>query len=274
MVKLICYNIEYCEGIEGHWYQYLKFWKIFFPPKHLDQRIVDALKQFHPDILALVEVDVGSFRAHGIDEVRFLEEKLHLKSFVEKIKYPLKGWLKLFHHTPILDKQANAIISKYHISKVTYHLFDRGTKRVVIEATISHPFKMTLLLAHLALGKHARARQIHELIDIVNQAQKPAILMGDFNTFHGAEEIQELLQKTHLKDMITLDHESLPLTEPAWHPKRRLDYILTSPEIKVDKYSVLNFHFSDHLPLMIDFEIRKNNKLKNNTLLNKVVNLK
>ena len=45
MVKLITYNIEYCEGIEGRWYQYLKLWKIFFPPKNLDRRLVKALKK-------------------------------------------------------------------------------------------------------------------------------------------------------------------------------------------------------------------------------------
>jgi len=107
MVRLICYNIEYCEGIEGIWYQYLEFWKIFFPPKKLDQQLVDALKRVKPDILALVEVDTGSFRSKGKDEVRFLEHKLKLNNMVEKIKYPLHGWLRLFHHVPILDKQAS-----------------------------------------------------------------------------------------------------------------------------------------------------------------------
>ena len=67
MVKLICYNIEYCEGMEGLWYQYLKLWKIFFPPKNLDLRIVHALKKLKPDILALVEVDIGSWRSRGKD---------------------------------------------------------------------------------------------------------------------------------------------------------------------------------------------------------------
>ncbi len=257
MVKLITYNIEYCEGMEGIWYQYLKFWKIFFPPKRLDQKIVQALKKIKPDILALIEVDIGSLRARGKDEVRFLEEKLNLHDFVEKVKYPLKGWLKLFHHVPILDKQANALISKYKISKVRYHVFHEGTKRMVIEATVHCPKPVTLLVAHLALGTKARGRQIEELITIVNAIKNPVILMGDFNTFHGESEIKKLLHQTHLKDKISLDKKDLPLTEPAWHPTKRLDYILTSPQIKVKKYSVLNFHFSDHLPLMIEFEVRK-----------------
>jgi len=257
MVKLIVYNIEYCEGIEGIWYQYLKFWKIFFPPKNLDKEIVSALHEINPDILALVEVDTGSFRSRGKDEVRFLEKNLQLNSFVEKIKYPLKGWLKLFHHVPILDKQANAIISRFNLTKIKYHLFHEGTKRVIIEATVNCPEKVTLLLAHLALGKKTRTMQIKELIKIVNKIKNPVILMGDFNTFNGEEEIKELLKKAHLDDKISLDKESLPLTEPAWHPSRRLDYILTSSKIKVKKYSVLHFPFSDHLPLMIDFTVKK-----------------
>jgi hypothetical protein len=47
----------------GFWYDYLKFWKIFFPPKNLDQKIVDSLKKLNPDLVALIEVDTGSFRA-------------------------------------------------------------------------------------------------------------------------------------------------------------------------------------------------------------------
>ena len=256
MVRLITYNIEYCEGIAGKWYQYLKFWKIFFPPKHLDERIVKALKKLKPDILALIEVDTGSLRARHKDEVRFLEEKLQYHDVVEAIKYPLKGWLRLFHHVPILDKQANALISRYKISNVKYHLFREGTKRMVIEATMHFPKQVTLLVAHLALGGKARAQQIQELIYIVNYIHNPVILMGDFNTFHGEVEIQELLKKTHLKDKIGLDKNSLPYTEPAWHPTRRLDYILTSRRIKVKKYSILPFHFSDHLPLMIEFTVK------------------
>lgn len=255
MVRLICYNIEYCEGIEGLWYQYLEFWKIFFPPKGLDQRIVDSMKRLKPDILALVEVDTGSFRAKK-DEVVFFEKKLGMKSFVEKVKYPFYHWLKLFHYVPILNKQANAIISKFKISKVRYHLFHEGTKRMIIQVDIHCPKKVTLLLAHLALGGKTRAKQIEELIKIVNNIKNPVILMGDFNTFRGPAELEKLRKETHLKDNARLDKYSLTLTQPTWHPLKRLDYVLLSPSIKVKKYRVLNFPFSDHLPLMVEFIVK------------------
>ena len=255
MVKLVCYNIEYCEGMEGLWYQYLKFWKMFFPSKNLDQKMVDALKKLNLDILALVEVDTGSFRAKK-DEVVFFEKKLGMKSFVEKIKYPFKGWLKLFHYVPLFKKQANAIISKYKISNVKYHLFHEGTKRVVIQATVKCPKPVTLLLAHLALGTKARTKQIEELVSIVNSIKTPVILMGDFNTFNGETEVQKLLTESHLKDKIGLSQNSIGLTQPTWHPSRRLDYVLVSKQIKVKKYEVLNYPFSDHMPLFVEFDVK------------------
>lgn len=255
MNRLIVYNIEYCEGMTGQWWEYLYFWRIFFPPPGLDKQIVEHLKKLNPDILALVEVDTGSFRAKK-DEVVYFEKQLGMKSFVEKVKYPIHGWLKFFHHVPILDKQANAIIAKKKLSKVKYHVFHEGTKRLIIEATIHVPKKVTLLLAHLALGGETRAQQIKELIKIVNKIKNPVILMGDFNTFHGEEEIASLLEKTHLHHQFEMDKTSQTLTEPTFHPSKRLDYVLTSKQVKVKNYQVLNFHFSDHLPLMVDFEVK------------------
>jgi endonuclease/exonuclease/phosphatase family metal-dependent hydrolase len=262
MVRVISYNIEYCEGIPGKWYQYLKLWKIFFPPKNLDQRIIKTLKKLKPDILTLIEVDTGSLRSRGRDEVKFIEKEMGMRSFVEKVKYPMNGFAGLFHHVPILNKQANAIISRYKLTNIKYHVFHEGTKRMIIEATVNCPKPVTLLAAHLALGGETRAKQIDELVKIVNKIKNPVILMGDFNTFHGVEEIKKLLTKTHLKDKIALDKESVPFTEPAWHPHLRLDYILTSSDLKVNKYSILHFNFSDHLPIMIDFEFKKTKKIK------------
>ena len=257
MVCLICYNIEYCEGMDGIWYHYLKLWNIFFPPKKLEARLLEALSNLKPDILALVEVDTGSIRTKRKDKVQFIKQQLKLKDFVAIVQYPFKGWLKLFHKIPILNKQANALVSRYKFQNVKYHILNEGTKRMVIEASVKCPKKVTLLLAHLALGRRARAKQLNELVKVVNSIGNPVILMGDFNTFNGVEEINGILKNTKLKDMVKLEKKSLHYTEPAKNPKRRLDYILTSPELAINNYSILNFHFSDHLPVMVNFEFKK-----------------
>jgi endonuclease/exonuclease/phosphatase family metal-dependent hydrolase len=236
--------------MSGHWYEYLQLWRIFFPPKKLDYAMAHALEQYNPDILALIEVDIGSFRAKR-DEAVFFKEQLHMRSYVEKIKYGEK-WLSLFHHIPILSKQANALISRYALKNVKYHVLHEGTKRVVIEATVECPQRITLLLAHLSLGKKTRSRQIEELKKIVNAIDNEVILMGDFNTFNGSLEIIKLLEETKLDYKYLLDTKIL--TQPSFHPSRCLDYVLYSKGIQVEQYRTLNIHFSDHLPLCVDFK--------------------
>tara|TARA_Y100000310_G_scaffold299740_1_gene334836 strand:- start:38 stop:805 length:768 start_codon:yes stop_codon:yes gene_type:complete len=254
MTRLILYNIEYCEGLTGHWYEYLKFWRTFSPPKGLDKLIIEKLKKEKPDILGLVEVDKGSFRS-GKDEGVFISKSLGMNNIVEKVKYPLTGYLKLFHHVPILNKQSNSISSKYSLTDIKYHVLHEGTKRVIIEATAQLKKPVTLLLAHLALGGNTRKKQIKELIKIVNKIKNPVILMGDFNTFRGEVEIKDLLRKTCLQNKKSLHKDSQTLTEPSYHPKRRLDYVLTSSQIRVKDYKVLPYVLSDHLPLEVDFKV-------------------
>jgi len=254
MVRLICYNIEYCEGMLGAWWEYLKFWRVLRTPPTLKNRIIAALRKRKPDIFAMVEADIGSFRSRHKDQVRYFADQLGFKSIEEAIKYPLQGWLRLFHYVPILNKQANAIISRYRISSTKYHVLHEGTKRVVIEVTVHVPEKLTLLLAHLALGASARRRQIHELVGIVNAIPNPVILMGDFNTFHGESEILYLLKHTHLFHRWKLSPNA-KYTEPAVAPSRRLDYVLTSDHVHVKHYHALDFKFSDHLPLEVDFDV-------------------
>lgn len=257
MVRLITYNIEYCEGIVGKWYQYLNLLRVFSPPPLLDLQIVEELGKMKPDILALVEADGGSVRSRGVDQAQFIGDALELHHVAEHVKYPFRGWMKMFHHMPILGAQENAIASRYSLSNVKYHMLHEGTKRLVIEATVSCPRKVTLLLAHLALSGRVREKQIKELVKLVNKIKNPVILMGDFNTFNGEKEIQMLLDESHLNDRVSLDRKTNHFTQPAWHPSRRLDYVLTSKKVKVNSYRVLPFQFSDHLPLMVDFGFRK-----------------
>ncbi|MBT7902514.1 hypothetical protein HN587_01530 [Candidatus Woesearchaeota archaeon] len=255
MVKLICYNVEYCKGNEGLWYQYLQFWKVFRRPKKLDQKILEKLKPIDPDIVALIEVDTGSFRAHK-DDVVFFEKGLHMKSFVEKMQYPFISWIKLFSYIPLMNQHSNGAISKYQFEDVKYHELSSGVKRIVVEATVRCPKPITLLIAHLSLGKGSRTKQIKDLIKIINKCKHPVILMGDLNTVHGTGEMESLLQKTHLNDKFKINPFSLRKTFPTWSPNRRLDYILTSQKIKVKDYRVLDFHFSDHRPLFIEFDVK------------------
>jgi len=257
MVRLIVYNVEYCEGMTGKWYDYLKFWRMFSPPPNIEKKLISWLKKKKPDILALIEVDRGSFRSRFEDVPQLIEHKLGFTSMVDFVKYPFVSIMRLFHFLPLLREQSNALLSKYPLYEVKHHLLHEGTKRVIIEASVNCPKKLTLFVAHLALGTKTRKKQLKELADIIVKKKNPVILMGDFNTFHGREELDYLIKKTHLKDTYELDYTKIKFTEPAFHPCRRLDYILVSKEIKVRDYEILRAEFSDHLPVLLDFEFKK-----------------
>ncbi len=257
MVRLITYNIEYEEGLPGHWYDYLKFWRLFWAPAKVHDQLLQFLKEQKPDILALIEVDRGSLRTHFHDDPLDFEMKLRFSSLVEVLKYPVKGVMRAFHFVPILREQSNALLSRYKLTDIKQRFLKEGTKRVIIEASVHCPHRVTLLVAHLALGLKTRKKQLDELAGIVNGITNPVILMGDFNTFHGLHELDHLRRLTHLKDSYSLHPSCLPYTQPAWKPSRRLDYVLVSPQIKVHDYRVLKVEFSDHLPVQVDFDVRE-----------------
>ena len=256
MVRLVLYNIEYEEGLVGHWYDYLKIWRIFSQSPKLNQKLINFLKKLKLDIIALIEVDKGSFRTRFKDMPQFIEHQLDFTSLVDWIKYPFVSYLRLFHFIPILSKQCNALMSKYKLYGIKHHMFKEGTKRVVIEASVNCPKKVTLLVAHLALGAKTRAKQIKELAKIVNCIKNEVILMGDFNTFHGIHELDYLFKKTNLKDCAQLDYSKIKYTEPTWHPSKRLDYVLVSKGINIKDYEILKANFSDHLPVLVEFQVK------------------
>jgi endonuclease/exonuclease/phosphatase family metal-dependent hydrolase len=117
-------------------------------------------------------------------------------------------------------------------------------------------------------GDEARkqsVRLIHEKIIQLNKEELPVILMGDLNLEPETEEIKFL--KSYYKDTKeTAKHVFGPsgtfnayeFDEPV---TRRIDYIFTKGNIKVNKYAVLSDskdlrYPSDHLPVIVQLELQ------------------
>ena len=254
MARLIFYNIEYLEGTDGNKVSYLEFWKRIAHPHGIEVKIADALKKYNPDVVAFAEVGGKNF-VEG-DYFSHIKKELGMKHHVKRVKYDLRGKFNALKEVPFLNKQSNAVMSKRKLSEIKTIYLHEGIKRTVIKVDINFGRKIAILIVHLALGKKTRKKQIEELAGIVRKIKTPVILAGDFNTFDGESEIKALLKEASLRHEFKI-HGGRIFTYPSCHPKRRFDYILTSKEIKVKKYSVLKMPFSDHLPVMIDFEVKK-----------------
>ena len=253
MVRLILYNIQYCGGTTKSIFQYLDLYHLFRSKKNLDDKMIEFLKSYNPDILALIEIDGGGRRSKKRNEPEYFAKKLHLPNIVHAIKYHLTGVFKKF---PVMRFQENAVLAKKPLHDVKYHLLKNGTKKLVIQAELDLNKPVTLLVVHLALFKKTRLKQFNELIELINKIKGPIILMGDFNTFK-EEELQILLKHTNLIDAYSQKPpKDIKFTEPSWKPKYRLDNVLVSPQIKIDNYEIIDAHFSDHLPVLVDFSLK------------------
>lgn len=212
--------------------------------KHLDA-LIDFLKEWDPDVLGLVEVDAGSFRSERENQARKIAEALgHHHTY--KSKYPEEH--PLWSRIPVLNKQGNAFISKDTITREQFHYVTRGVKRLVLELELQ---EVVFLLVHLALSFQVRQQELRELKRIVKQVQKPCIVAGDFNVMTGHEELELFKEAAGLTDP-----SPVPVaTYPSWNPSKELDFILHSPGIRVQKVHTPQVEYSDHLPLICDFEV-------------------
>ena len=150
---------------------------------------------------------------------------------------------------PLMSKQGNAFLANEAISKMHFHYFDKGVKRLVIQLEMED---FCIYLVHLALNYRARQKQLGDLYGLVRDCKKPKIIAGDFNALWGDDEIRLFLAAT---EMTNPNIENKP-SFPSWAPKRQLDFILYSKEIECKKFWMPQVTLSDHLPLLIDFELK------------------
>jgi endonuclease/exonuclease/phosphatase family metal-dependent hydrolase len=207
--------------------------------------IIEFIRSLDPDIMGLVEVDEGSYRARRRNQAEIIAEELGHYHVYES-KYGVASFTR---RLPIFSKQGNAFLSRDTIANERFHYFEQGVKRLVIELELEN---LTIFLVHLALTFRTRQHQLSDLYELVKGTPTPHIVAGDFNAHWGDREIDLFLAATGLANSNATGMPSFP----SRAPKRQLDFILHSPEIESRKLWIPNVTYSDHLPLVWDFEMR------------------
>lgn len=210
--------------------------------KHLE-RLIGFVEAVDPDVLGLLEVDTGSGRTGRVNQVELIANRLR-HDYRCSVKY---GERSIGRGVPILRNQANAVLAKAEISGGEFHYFPVGFKRLIIEVEVAG---VRFFLVHLALSRRVRRKQLAALADIAT-GRGPVVVAGDFNAFSGIGELRPLMADLGLR---SANADSIP-TYPSWRPKRELDFVLHSEDITVERFLVPDVHFSDHLPLVVDFRV-------------------
>jgi endonuclease/exonuclease/phosphatase family metal-dependent hydrolase len=201
--------------------------------------LAELLPQF--DVIGLQEADAGSLRSGFLNQTRYLAETSGMPFWSHQPNRPLAQ----ISHT------ANGLISRIEPQVVIdYPLPSRIPGRGALLARFGEEANgLAVMIAHLSLSAQARAKQLGFIAEVL-QDYPHAVLMGDLNTDAHSREMRHLFERCHLQPPA---HPVL--TFPSWKPKRALDHILVSPDIRIEKVWTLPQAFSDHLAVAAEIQL-------------------
>jgi len=241
-LRVMTYNIHHGEGVDG----------VFDLA-----RIAEAIRKARVDIAGLQEVDrwFGP-RSRWVDGVGFLGERLEMYVlFGPALKIPT---LRPRHPWGYFG---NAILSRYPILQGRNVVMKRiGTRenRAFLHAAVAlgeatHP--LNFIVTHLGLSGREREVHVRNILNYLRDLSGPKILVGDWN--EGPDSPAVMAVRQEMVDVVA------SCTEPGvrhdevghggvdgYHIKPRVDYIFTSPDIRIEGFEVLPSPASDHFPVI------------------------
>jgi len=233
-LRVLTYNIHHGEGTDGR----------------LDlSRLAGVVTSVHPDLVALQEVDEGTERANGVDELAELAHLTDLHAvFGKAMDYwggeygvaVLSRWPVLRTHNEPLPNLADHEPRTALTVEVTV---GEGGPR--IEFTSTH-----LDQARDPENRLAQARYLDERL--VRESDSVTILAGDLNA-RPATPVMDMLE-TRWTNPPAVDPSPIG---PTGRPRMRVDYVLIRPTARwrvVESTIVDEVVASDHRPLLVVLE--------------------
>ena len=243
-MRFLLYNIRYAAGIGKRFHLPIPYSGYLKRTNGNLRQIMDFIKMVDPDIIGLLEVDSGSYRTENVNQAEAIAREME-HYHVYGSKYSTDSMAQI---VPLVNKQGNAFLTNQEIIAQRFHYFREGIKRLVIELELED---FTIFLVHLSLKFRHRQYQLQDLHGMVQNVEKPVIVAGDFNVLWGDRELELFLAATGLQ---SANGQGQP-SHPSRAPRRQLDYIFHSPEIIATGFQIPQVKFSDHAPLVCDFEI-------------------
>jgi len=226
-IRILSYNILHGEGLDG---------KIDLG------RTARVISQLDPDLACLQEIDKGTKRAGGVDQMLELGQKTAMYHAFGKFMDYAGG------------EYGMGILSKRPIKEATNHELPPGTEpRSALAARIDFQEagqEILLVGIHLYETAQQRLAQAQKLVALFKNEAAPVILAGDFNSEPDSQVIRFL--KGHWEVPSKGDDH---LTWPSNDPQVEIDYIMYRPadRFAVSAYRVIQEPLvSDHRPILLE----------------------
>ena len=103
-------------------------------------------------------------------------------------------------------------------------------------------------------GDERTQKQCQLIVEKALTKDYPVIIVGDFNLLPNSKSIE--LMNNHFRNLVIENKiKSTKIIPNSNKSEVVLDYIFVNDKIKVNDFKVFNNNISDHLPLMLDFEV-------------------
>jgi len=244
-LRVMTWNIHHGEGLD----------------KKVDiDRIAKIILSVKPDVVALQEIDRGVERSGKIDIITKLADLTDMTyAFGKTIDY--QG-----------GEYGNAFLTRFPILEernLHYVPIQPGEQRGLLQLILDvRGEEIVVANTHLESRSDdsARASSVGELRNALRRYHpRPVVVCGDLNDLPDSRVIGEL--KKDYTDSWALVGRGDGFTFQSDAPKKRIDYILVLNNSKPDSASaavqlrpmsarVLQSSASDHLPLLVEFELR------------------
>ncbi len=243
-LRLLSLNIQFGLHTSRYSHYVTQAWRHVLPTRGTRATLdrIATLAARH-DIVAIQEADAGSLRSAHLNQVAHMAEQAGFPYWHAAVTRDL--WPFAQH--------CLGVLSHWPLHAIQYHalpgwLPGRGALEVEIRPPGFEPLR--LIVAHLALGRRTRAKQLNYLAALIKD-RTDTILLGDLNCG-----LHELNDHPGVRDSGLRPSHNEHRTFPSWRPSRALDHILVTPTVEVVGASVLEERVSDHLPVATEIRLR------------------
>lgn len=205
-------------------------------------RIIDLIRGWEPDIIALQEVDSRRNLPGESPAFAFIASELGFHSVEAKTLLAKDG------------EYGQMLVSRWQLGRTRIHDISvpKREPRRAIEAEIETPHgPVHVLAAHFGLSLRERRRQAQALAEIAGSGPRTTIILGDFNDW-----VRGSVQRAFALEFPGVTSHR---TWPTPYPLLRLDRVFCRPaqallESRIDPRGR---SMSDHLPVIAEIKLEK-----------------
>ncbi len=237
-------------------------WNVWY--KEDTDKIALEIKKLDPDIVCAQEL-IQNLKA-GVDTASQIAAKIGYNYYYKEAD--------TWSQREDKESQGNAIFSKKPILKTSFNYVQEPKHnppdashegRVYIEAEVEiKGKKLTVGTVHLSYSKYfnldeSRKKEIDNLASVIKTKKKNYALTADLNSVPDDYAVKQLskyltsagpsfVQKTWPTK--PFDYHGFKEDKLNW----RVDYIFTTPDIKIKKSKIVPTKVSDHLPILLEID--------------------